>query len=114
MSDIDDLDRKIKQYKEKKSPKYNTSSQDDEDDSMRVGMRAGAELVTAIAAGAIIGYFLDKEFGTKPIFLLALLVLGVITGFVNVWRTTQGLGTSVGIGYTEKLKEQDKRKEKEE
>jgi len=65
-------------------------------ESMNVGLRAGAELITSIAAGGLIGYGLDQWLSTKPIFLIAMLILGVITGFVNVWRTTQNVGYQVG------------------
>lgn len=67
-----------------------------DNESMNVGLRAGAELITSIAAGGLIGYGLDKWLETKPIFLIAMLILGVITGFVNVWRTTQNVGYQVG------------------
>ena len=69
---------------------------DEDSESMAVGLRAGAELVTSIAAGGLIGYWLDNWLETKPIFLIAMLLLGVITGFVNVWRTTQNIGYQVG------------------
>ena len=71
-------------------------------ENMTVGLRAGTELITAIVAGGLIGYGLDRWLDTKPLFLIAMLVLGVITGFVNVWRTTQNMGHSVGY------KDQDK------
>lgn len=60
------------------------------------GMRAGAELIAGPIAGGLLGYGVDRWLGTKPIFLVALLILGVITGFVNVWRLSNGYGTSVG------------------
>ena len=63
---------------------------------MRIGLQAGAELVTAIIAGGLLGYGLDRWLDTKPFFLIAMLILGVITGFVNVWRTTQNIGHTVG------------------
>lgn len=69
---------------------------DEDKESMSVGLRAGAELVTSILAGGFIGYWLDVWLETKPIFLIAMLLLGVITGFVNVWRTTQNIGYQVG------------------
>tara|TARA_B100001750_G_C15513046_1_gene605002 strand:- start:1820 stop:2161 length:342 start_codon:yes stop_codon:yes gene_type:complete len=69
---------------------------DEDSESMAVGLRAGAELVTSIAAGGLIGYWLDNWLETKPIFLIAMLLLGVITGFVNVWRTTRNIGYQVG------------------
>ncbi len=65
-------------------------------ESMSTGLRAGAELITSILAGGLIGYLLDQWLSTTPLFLIAMLVLGVITGFVNVWRTTQNIGYQVG------------------
>lgn len=65
-------------------------------DSMGKGMRAGLELVVSIAAGTLLGLWLDKTFDTKPFFLIALFFLGVITGFVNIWRITNDVGYAVG------------------
>jgi len=79
----------------------------DDSESMNVGLRAGAELITAIFAGGLIGYGLDQWLGTKPFFLIAMLVLGVITGFVNVWRTTQNLGYQVGYRDSQRTNKND-------
>lgn len=78
------------------SAEKNHTDKQNNSESMNVGLRAGAELITSIAAGGLIGYGLDSWLGTKPIFLIAMLILGVITGFVNVWRTTQNIGYQVG------------------
>lgn len=72
------------------------SAKDADSESLSTGLRAGAELITSIAAGGLIGYGLDNWLDTKPLFLIAMLILGVITGFVNVWRTTQNIGYQVG------------------
>lgn len=94
---IKDLKSKIKSIKDKESKveKLTVNSKEDSE-SMNTGLRAGAELITSIAAGGLIGYGLDQWLETKPIFLIAMLLLGVITGFVNVWRTTQDIGYKVG------------------
>ena len=80
----------------KKAEAKTHSDKQNDSESMNVGLRAGAELITSIAAGGFIGYALDSGLGTKPIFMIAMLILGVITGFVNVWRTTQNIGYQVG------------------
>lgn len=101
MSDRDPRLEKIKselkarKINEESLNKKHTDKQEDTE-SMAVGLRAGAELITSIAAGGLIGYGLDHWLGTKPLFLIAMLILGVITGFVNVWRTTQNIGYQVG------------------
>ena len=110
---LDALGKKIDAIKRAEEKEHLAETQSEESsENMRLGLRAGTELVTAIAAGALIGYFLDKTFETKPLFFLALLVLGVITGFVNVWRTSQNIGTAVGLGHQQSLKdEKDETKE---
>ena len=92
----------IKKAEEASEKKISNKQNDNE--SMQVGLRAGAELITSIAAGTLIGYGLDSWLGTKPIFLIAMLVLGVITGFVNIWRTTQNMGYQVGYKDIQKDK----------
>jgi ATP synthase protein I len=83
-----------KQAEQKSESIHSKKFEDTE--SMSTGLRAGAELITSIAAGGLIGYLLDQWLSTTPLFLIAMLILGVITGFVNVWRTTQGIGHAVG------------------
>ncbi|GEM_PF-408713 len=101
--DLDSLAEKIRAAKENADPSKaanqkhgqgGTTAQ--ERDNMGKGMRAGLELVASIAAGTLIGLWLDKTFDTKPLFLIALFFLGVITGFVNIWRITNDVGYAVG------------------
>ena len=94
---LDDIKSKLASLKEQDTAvekKHADKMQDSE--SMQVGLRAGAELITSILAGGAIGYALDNWLETKPLFLIAMRILGVITGFVNVWRTTQNFGYQVG------------------
>lgn len=76
-----------------------TARQEKDAENMSNGMRAGAELVGAIMAGGLIGWGLDSWLGTKPFMLIIFLLLGVCTGFYNVWRTTQNIGS--GVGFSE-------------
>ena len=48
-----------------------------------------AELVSAVAVGTIIGFILDKTFGTKPWLILLFFFVGVIAGIMNVFRTAK-------------------------
>lgn len=97
---ISELEKKIADAKSKSST-YKQSEADKKStkgtsDSMGVGMRAGMEFVVSIVVSVLIGLWLDKTFDTKPLFFIALFFLGVITGFVNVWRVSQGIGSAVG------------------
>lgn len=46
----------------------------------------GIHLVLCIIAGAVAGYFLDSFFGTFPYLSLVFFVLGIISGFREVFR----------------------------
>lgn len=54
--------------------------------AMNLGFRVLAEFVSAVVVGALIGWQLDKWFGTSPLCLLVLLMLGTAAGFWNVYR----------------------------
>ncbi|VFU07256.1 ATP synthase protein I [Methylocella tundrae] len=54
--------------------------------AMSLGFRVLTEFVSAVVVGALIGWQLDKWFGTSPLFLLVLLLMGTAAGFWNVYR----------------------------
>ena len=51
--------------------------------------KLSTELVSAVAVGTIIGFILDKTFGTKPWLILIFFFVGVITGITNVIRSAK-------------------------
>lgn len=56
------------------------------DENTRLGNRVLAELVGGLAGGALIGWFLDRLFGTQPWLLLVFLLLGIVSAFRNIIR----------------------------
>ncbi len=46
----------------------------------------GLLLPSSIIVGLFFGYWLDKLLGTKPWMLLVFLVLGIISGFLSLFR----------------------------
>ena len=48
----------------------------------------GWELALPIFIGVLLGYFLDRQLGTKYIFTIGLLVAGIGAGFYNIWSFT--------------------------
>ena len=69
------------------------------DENYRLGMRVLGELIGAPLGGALIGYAIDRFFGTRPWFLLVLLILGFGIGIRNVIRiskTPPGSGPGAG------------------
>jgi ATP synthase protein I len=68
------------------------------------GVRVGVELVAGIAVGSLIGYGLDRLFGTKPWLMLVFFFLGAAASVVNIYRAAQGLDDSVGLERAKRRK----------
>lgn len=76
--------------------------------NMQLGIRAGTELLVGMIAGGLIGYGLDYYFETKPFLFILFLLIGVCTGFMNIYKITQKIGT--GVGFAELHKREKKGK----
>ena len=53
--------------------------------------KLSTELVAAVAVGTIIGFILDKTFGTKPWLILIFFFVGVIAGITNVIKSAKNM-----------------------
>ena len=58
-------------------------------------LRVAIELVAAVSTGGVIGWFLDKTFGTSPVFLLLCLLLGIAAGYVTIKRVNDAFAASL-------------------
>ena len=52
-------------------------------------LRLGVELVAGVAVGGLIGWALDRWFGTAPLMMVVFLGLGAAAGILNVVRTAK-------------------------
>ena len=57
--------------------------------SIGTAFKMSTELVAAVAVGTIIGFILDKTFGTKPWLILFFFFVGVIAGIMNVIKSAK-------------------------
>lgn len=55
---------------------------------MAYGLKIGAEFVSAVLVGGMIGWVIDKWLGTLPFGLIVFLMLGFAAGVLNVMRAT--------------------------
>ena len=53
--------------------------------------KLSTELISAVAVGTIIGFILDKTFGTKPWLILIFFFVGVIAGITNVIKSARNM-----------------------
>ena len=71
--------------------KKNLYKDKDPPSSIGTAFKMSTELVSAVVVGTIIGFILDKTFGTKPWFILIFFFVGVVAGIVNVFRSAKNM-----------------------
>jgi F0F1-type ATP synthase assembly protein I len=49
------------------------------------------DFVGTVLAGAVVGWLIDRRFDTEPYWTLALLILGVVGGFIRLVRSLRRL-----------------------
>ncbi len=64
---------------------------DNSENSSSIGaaFKLSTELVSSVAVGTIIGFILDKTFGTKPWLIIIFFFVGVVAGIVNVVKSAK-------------------------
>ncbi len=72
-----------------KLSKKNLDSKNQNSSSFGAAFKLSTELVAAVAVGTIIGFILDKTFGTKPWLIIIFFFVGVVSGIINVIRSAK-------------------------
>ena len=75
----------------KKASKRNFSEKKQSTSPIGTAFKLSTELVSAVAVGTIIGFILDKTFGTKPWLILIFFFVGVIAGITNVIKSAKNM-----------------------
>ena len=71
--------------------KRNLNSKNQNSSSIGAAFKLSTELVSAVAVGTIIGFILDKTFGTKPWLIIIFFFIGVIAGIINVIKSAKNM-----------------------
>ena len=75
----------------KKLYKKDLQSKKPNPSSIGSAFKLSTELVSAVAVGTIIGFILDKTFGTKPWLILIFFFVGVVAGITNVIKSAKNM-----------------------
>tara|TARA_B100000900_G_C20159512_1_gene545311 strand:+ start:291 stop:554 length:264 start_codon:yes stop_codon:yes gene_type:complete len=54
-----------------------------------IGLKISMDFLSSIIAGVLIGLGIDKVFSTKPVFFIIFLLLGIVSGFYNLYKTVK-------------------------
>tara|TARA_Y100000816_G_scaffold167000_1_gene119683 strand:- start:55 stop:330 length:276 start_codon:yes stop_codon:yes gene_type:complete len=74
-----------------KLSKKNQNKDKNRPSSIGIAFKMSTELVSAVVVGTIIGFILDKTFGTKPWLILIFFFVGVIAGISNVIKSAKNM-----------------------
>ena len=83
--DIQELEEKIKKAKSSK-PSNDNDEGIKSSASARKGLMIVIEFISGVFVGSTIGYLFDIFFATSPFFLITMMFLGTVAGFLNVYR----------------------------
>ena len=75
----------------KKASKRNLNIKNQNQSPIGTAFKLSTELVSAVAVGTIIGFILDKTFGTKPWLIIIFFFVGVVAGIINVIRSAKNM-----------------------
>jgi len=73
----------------KKVTKRNLANKKHNTSPIGTAFKLSTELVSAVVVGTIIGFILDKTFGTKPWLIIIFFFVGVVAGITNVIRSAK-------------------------
>tara|TARA_B100001093_G_C26497989_1_gene871985 strand:+ start:484 stop:759 length:276 start_codon:yes stop_codon:yes gene_type:complete len=79
------------QIAKSKLSKKNIDNKNQNSSSLGAAFKLSTELVSAVAVGTIIGFILDKTFGTKPWLIIIFFFVGVVAGIINVVRSAKNM-----------------------
>ena len=87
----DKFKTRLKIAKDRSKSKLNENIKDKNSSNLGQAFKLSTELVSAVVVGTIIGFILDKSFGTKPWLILIFFFVGVIAGIMNVIKSAKNL-----------------------
>ena len=105
---LQDLGNRLQQARSAHQGRQPDETDPPPSNAMGIALRLGIELVTGVAVGSAIGWFLDNWLGTMPLFLLVFFFLGAGAGTLNVFRSAREMGLA---GDTDEQDREEARKE---
>lgn len=95
-----ELARKIREAQERQRQMAaggNDGSSEPGKDEKGKALRAGTDLVAALAVGIFLGYWVDRWLDTKPWGVIFFVFVGFAAGFLNIYRSQTGQDYKVGF-----------------
>ncbi len=88
-----ELEQRLKQARRQRGKELRTESPPS---SLGIAFRLVSELLAGVIVGGAIGWALDRFFGTAPILLIVMFLVGVAAGIFNVVRAAREMNENTG------------------
>lgn len=92
--DLNALGRKLEEARRQTEPRRAEAPPT----SLGIAFRFATELMVAVAFGGGLGWLLDRYLGTRPLFLVVMVVLGAAAGIRNVMRAVAEINAGAAGG----------------
>jgi ATP synthase protein I len=96
-----DIEARLKKAREKRGEVRQVESPNSK---LGVAFRLVTELLAAVIVGGAIGWGLDRLFGTGPLLLIVMFMVGVAAGFFNVVRSAQQMNRDQAAKEADELR----------
>ena len=84
-----DIGKKLDAVQAKRAPAVDETTRRQQSASYGKAFSFAAELLVGVAAGGLLGWALDRYFGTAPWLMVLFVILGFAAGLLNVVRGAQ-------------------------
>jgi ATP synthase protein I len=112
MTDTDtesDFDQRLRRARQAFDPTSDTpdAMPGQGDNTTRGILMAAMEFSVTLIAGAVLGWFIDRHFGSSPFGVIILTILGMVAGVYNLYRSIKGYGEQLGYGGKSRFDQKD-------
>ncbi len=85
---LEELDAKLDKYRQQEKVQNRVEQGNGANSSgLAMAWRLGSEFISGVLVGGLIGYAIDKWFGTEPWGLIIFILLGFLAGMLNMLRS---------------------------
>jgi ATP synthase protein I len=89
-----ELEQNLRKARQQRGEVQQTNQTAAPPSKLGVAFRLVTELLAGVIVGGAIGWALDRFFGTAPILLIVMFLVGVAAGFVNVVRAAREMNAN--------------------
>ena len=90
MNKLKELEKKLNKVKQSKIQDHQYHKKPTVNYSIAINI--SIELITGIGLGVFLGLMIDNYLQTKPLMLIIFIILGIIVGFYNMFKTLKRYG----------------------